>query len=359
MSHKLYKLAQEAPLPLTEKFVLTTLADFAGNDGDHIWPSYATIARKTSMHECTAKRAVKNLIVKGYLSIIQPGGRAQHDPNHYAINVEFLEQTVLGIPVEIGVPIILPDQAQVYPTATPEKAQGYPTPTPEIPRGSPPPPKPLTVNRQQLINLQSDFSHEKSGGDFQEYSLNPDDPDFRDPQDDIPEIQPIPTPAEPAPASATSWFMGKVPEFRRPPNERIRERLAQTQAAMEEGFQRQAEAERRGYQEADVTGLPERVYEFARLYMRYYDPTCVRWKQVRRVKYQREAWVKEWDKWLEMGLTAQDIETAIHHIQKARLTVTWPGSVTDIAYAKKVEQDTAEQRIRDSARRRASEVSPN
>lgn len=81
MSIKLMSLAWDADLPLAEKAVLLCLCDHANDDGD-CWPSMARIARRSSMSERTAQRAIKGLRERGILSWDDAPGR----PHRFAID---------------------------------------------------------------------------------------------------------------------------------------------------------------------------------------------------------------------------------------------------------------------------------
>lgn len=75
MSIKLMSLAWDADLPLAEKAVLLCLCDHANDDGE-CWPSMARVARRSSMSERTAQRAIKGLRDKGILSWDDAPGRS-------------------------------------------------------------------------------------------------------------------------------------------------------------------------------------------------------------------------------------------------------------------------------------------
>lgn len=67
--------AWEADLPLAEKAVLLCLCDHANDDGE-CWPSMARVARRSSMSERTAQRAIKALREKGILDWFDVPGRS-------------------------------------------------------------------------------------------------------------------------------------------------------------------------------------------------------------------------------------------------------------------------------------------
>jgi hypothetical protein len=68
-------IAWDADLPLAEKAVLLCLCDHANDDGE-CWPSMARVARRSSMSERTAQRAIKGLRDKGILSWDDAPGRS-------------------------------------------------------------------------------------------------------------------------------------------------------------------------------------------------------------------------------------------------------------------------------------------
>lgn len=75
MSIKLMSIAWDAELPLAEKAVLLCLCDHANDDGE-CWPSMARVARRSSMSERTAQRAIKGLRERGILSWDDAPGRS-------------------------------------------------------------------------------------------------------------------------------------------------------------------------------------------------------------------------------------------------------------------------------------------
>jgi hypothetical protein len=75
VSIKLMSIAWEADLPLAEKAVLLCLCDHANDDGE-CWPSMARVARRSSMSERTAQRAIKALRDRGILAWHDVPGRS-------------------------------------------------------------------------------------------------------------------------------------------------------------------------------------------------------------------------------------------------------------------------------------------
>jgi biotin operon repressor len=74
----------ECDLPTTEKFVLLTMADYASDSGESIFPSVETLARKTSLSDRSVQNSIQSLISKGYLTLSSKGGGRNHT-NRYKI----------------------------------------------------------------------------------------------------------------------------------------------------------------------------------------------------------------------------------------------------------------------------------
>jgi len=82
----------ELDLPPTEKLLLLCLADFASDDGENVYPSVATMTRKSSMSERTVRRSLRDLEAHGLLEVldaapgrvrryaIRPGGASVAPP---------------------------------------------------------------------------------------------------------------------------------------------------------------------------------------------------------------------------------------------------------------------------------------
>lgn len=85
MSNEAFTWAFKQDLPMTQKFVLVALADFADENGE-CSPSYDGLARQVGASARTVQRAIASLIASGYITV-QPrhwddGGRA---PNTYRL----------------------------------------------------------------------------------------------------------------------------------------------------------------------------------------------------------------------------------------------------------------------------------
>ena len=79
------KLWETGPEKQSHLLILLALADFA-NDAGECWPSMATVARKARMTERGARKIVRQLETKGWLTIHTGGGR--HGCNKYHLNLE-------------------------------------------------------------------------------------------------------------------------------------------------------------------------------------------------------------------------------------------------------------------------------
>lgn len=76
----------------SELLVLLALADFADDDGENIYPSMATLARKCRLSESQTRRIVQSLIKKGAIEVVEVGGweHGRNRSNRYRIVVEAL-----------------------------------------------------------------------------------------------------------------------------------------------------------------------------------------------------------------------------------------------------------------------------
>ncbi len=75
MSIKVMVKVWESDLPSSEKFVLLALADHARDDGSRVYPSIATVARKTGFSERTVQRCMRTLQAMGILTIVKKSVR--------------------------------------------------------------------------------------------------------------------------------------------------------------------------------------------------------------------------------------------------------------------------------------------
>lgn len=86
MSIRLMAAALETSLPPTAKLVLVGLCDFANDDGDSVWPSLDTIARRASVSRSTGQRTLRGLEDLGLIEKVRgAGGRGI--TNAYRVNV--------------------------------------------------------------------------------------------------------------------------------------------------------------------------------------------------------------------------------------------------------------------------------
>lgn len=72
----------------SEKLVMLAMADWCNDTGGSLHPSIASIAKKTCVSECQARRTVHSLIGQGYLSVV--GNSAGGDPGksrQYQVNL--------------------------------------------------------------------------------------------------------------------------------------------------------------------------------------------------------------------------------------------------------------------------------
>ena len=90
MSIKLMSMVFETNLPTSEKFVLLAMTDYASETGESVYPSVATIVRKTSLSERTVHNCIKVLLDMGFLELVSEGG-GRSNTNLYAINIGVLK----------------------------------------------------------------------------------------------------------------------------------------------------------------------------------------------------------------------------------------------------------------------------
>ena len=89
MSIKLMSMVWDSfPRGGGEKLVLLALADWAGDDGERIWPAIATIAGKTNMSERQVQRILSRFVDQGILEITANEHGGRNLTRHYKINVE-------------------------------------------------------------------------------------------------------------------------------------------------------------------------------------------------------------------------------------------------------------------------------
>ena len=88
MSIKLMSLVWDSELPTDEKFVALALADFADDDGNRIYPSVSTIARKVGKSERQVQRTLSKLKRSRLLTPVsgEAGGRGNTVHYHMDVN---------------------------------------------------------------------------------------------------------------------------------------------------------------------------------------------------------------------------------------------------------------------------------
>lgn len=76
----------------SELLILLALADFSDDNGENIYPSMQTLAKKSRLSEPQARRVVQNLVKLGLIEITEKGGwqRGRNRSNSYRIKLETL-----------------------------------------------------------------------------------------------------------------------------------------------------------------------------------------------------------------------------------------------------------------------------
>jgi 5-methylcytosine-specific restriction endonuclease McrA len=92
MSIIVMSLVWELDLPSKEKLLLLCLADFADETGGSVWPSVATMSRKTSVPERTLQRLLGSLRDKGVLRATRPANGVR--TVHYQLDLDGLPRVV-------------------------------------------------------------------------------------------------------------------------------------------------------------------------------------------------------------------------------------------------------------------------
>ena len=78
----------DSTLAGNQLLVALALADWAGKDGDQIFPTVLTVAKKTRLSERTVQRLVKQMLGIGLLQIVSPA--RQHQAAHYHMSMVWL-----------------------------------------------------------------------------------------------------------------------------------------------------------------------------------------------------------------------------------------------------------------------------
>ncbi len=76
----------------SELLILLALADFSDDNGENIYPSMQTLAKKSRLSEPQARRVVQNLVKLDLIEIVEAGGwqRGRNRSNSYRIKLENL-----------------------------------------------------------------------------------------------------------------------------------------------------------------------------------------------------------------------------------------------------------------------------
>lgn len=85
----------------SELLILLALADFSDDNGENIYPSMQTLARKSRMSDKQARRVVQNLVKLKLIEIVEAGGwqRGRNRSNSYRILLENIGTPNLGVPL--------------------------------------------------------------------------------------------------------------------------------------------------------------------------------------------------------------------------------------------------------------------
>ena len=83
MSIQVMTQVWQSNLPPEQKYILLKLADYADDDGGHVYPSVATVARLTGVSERTVQRHLSAMREVGILEVT--GQATQHRPTEYRI----------------------------------------------------------------------------------------------------------------------------------------------------------------------------------------------------------------------------------------------------------------------------------
>ena len=78
------------PYPGGEKLLAVKLADNAADNGCHIFPSVATLARQTGQSERTVQYQLKRMMQRGWLMLVRYAGGGRGHAREYRINPEFI-----------------------------------------------------------------------------------------------------------------------------------------------------------------------------------------------------------------------------------------------------------------------------
>lgn len=166
MSVKLMSLVWEyGPANTTQRFVLLALANYGNDDGDGIYPSFATIAERCAITRRTAIRAVNVLLDSGYLVRIRRSVEGRPTSNAYRINVSKLTGSDTASPATAAVvtddhypsDMMSPQWCQDVTTLVTDDHRPSDTVSPD-PLSDPLPDPPLKRERKRRGRTGDDFS---------------------------------------------------------------------------------------------------------------------------------------------------------------------------------------------------------
>lgn len=159
MSIRLMTAAWQTDLPALEKLILLALADHANEDGE-AWPSIATLSRRTGLAERTVQRNLRELELKGYLSISEARGRS----NRYNLHPRQRDTLTIIEPSEepSGEPLHIFARADGERVQTPPRAKKIPMPADWQPG-------PLPADLEELVAQWPEGRVERELAEFKEY----------------------------------------------------------------------------------------------------------------------------------------------------------------------------------------------
>lgn len=145
----------------SKKIVLLALADFANDEGKNIFPSVATIAKKSSLSHRTVQTIIGGFLNYGVLRVAKnPFGGAPGTTRHLEISLAALDQLTKLSPGE--------DSAPVPETGADESGEGAQA---DEDTGETPAPKP-SDNRHQTTTTDECPEHGR-GGDAENFDWPP------------------------------------------------------------------------------------------------------------------------------------------------------------------------------------------
>jgi len=125
----------------TQKLILLAMTDYASDDGTHIYPSIATLCKKTSLSERCLQKRIKEFRASGVLVMVRK--QTAHRPREYRIAVHLIRPApAAGVHDEThrGEPQSPESEPDAPNTSVEPSVEPTPTDTPQP--TSPQPPKP-------------------------------------------------------------------------------------------------------------------------------------------------------------------------------------------------------------------------